>query len=271
MLFKRIFPLFEAVGEGSGAGEGSGTLESAIDTALKIVNKDEPAKKDDEPVKKDEPVVQSPADKLWEALNDPTRAESAIAALATAAGWTKKETVEKTEEIKDAIEDEDFVALKEALGDDFSTFAGKLAPALRKIVDRLVKNEVKDLREKDANRGAAEVKTTVESAIKSLSQEFFKTDSLTAEQETELTRLTKKYAPTKGDTPTEYLKDLFKLLPKGKVTEITKREDNNRSDAGARLASGADGKTESGKSDKPSGSMSLDDAAFTAADNLKKT
>ncbi len=265
--------LMGTAGDGSGAG---GDLASVIEQSIKEVDgKIAEGKKDGDgkvvempkPEEKKDDKVVSPADQLWAALQDPNTAETVVAAMAAKLGYTKAETKELKEEVAQAIEDDDEKALIEALGDDFSTFAKKLTPALKKIVERGVDAKTKDLRESASKADVEKTTMTVNQAIKDLATENFKTDKLTPEQETELTRLTKKYQPTKGQTPHEYLTDLFKLLPKGQPTQ---RQEQIRSDAGSRLASGAGGNVEGKETPRPSGSMSLEDAAFAAAESLAK-
>jgi len=181
-------------------------------------------------------------DKLYKGLAspDPKVALGTLKILANAAGFDLNEikTVKAAEVAEESILD----LLKQGLG-EFDFLAEKFAPALEKVLDKVIEKRTKDIRDTQKATEQARVKADIDAQLASAFSEYENSAELVKDVES----LMDQYRPTQKTSAKEYFKSLIILAANSKgVTlklagqkgkENTERIDKNRKDAISRLAS----------------------------------
>lgn len=234
----------------------------------KVVETKVEDKKEDKSKEEEELTLQGR--QLMMALKDPEKAGIVIKFLAEQAGYSKVETKVEAREVKDEL----LETLKESLGSEFDFLSEKLAPAISKIVDAQLAKNTKDIREDIENRRLQETQNQADTALKTLSKDFFGKDEIPDDVATTISSLMDKYPPNAKMTVQDYVKDMFGMAvaSKGltKVTSTSDRVDRNRNDAASRLAASEGVREPSGtvvNSNKP---MTLDAAVKAAIEEADK-
>lgn len=287
---------FEGEAAGAGSGTGNKDVNTVVNAAVDAVNKDikpedkkEPEKKatDDKEDKKDDNKTEDDltaeqlgyAKTLFKALSNPNPKiqKRALEAVAKGAGFDLKE-VETKEEIKEVKKDV-LALLKKALP-EYEDLTDRLGPALKEIIEGIVEERTKDIREeatKDRNeREANRVDEGIEKA-------FGKWDNA-VKVKAEVLKLMDEFPRRANKSYEEYFTGLIRMAAsekgisleaKGddkskelKDKETKDKQDKNRNDAQKRLAS--DRTSEAKEGVRSSNRKTLDTVVREAAEESFK-
>lgn len=232
---------------------------------------------------KDEKVQGLSADQLKEAeqlynlFKDPEKAPAVIDWLARQAGYDKikVETKQDVKEIKKDIKG----ILEEKLGPELSFLADKLAPAIDDILKEKLDEHTKDIRETLQQGELDKIAQQSETALESLSKEWFDDKEPPKEITARINELIDEMPAAKGMTAAKYMERLFliavgeKGLTKKSATSSSdatvKRAATNRNDAPSRLASDRGARSQQ-ETTLPTRKMNLADAVALAAETVSK-
>ncbi len=258
------------------------TIQSAIDLAKqdlslgdkKVADAAVPEKKETKETKETQTEVETDdlsaeeletAKGLMKALKDPAQAPAVIDWLAKEAGYTKAEIREIKEDLVDGTKKEKAEAVDEItqlFTEQFGEeFAAKLAPAIKRAVEKGVAEKVKPLEESNQQQQLSRLQQEASTVIDKIANEFYEKGDMPKVVSAEMSRLIDKYPPSKGQSQSDYLRDIHAMaaaLKGGSLKPVdagkSSRVERNRSDVSSRLGT-------NGRSPSPSGSSIADEFA----------
>lgn len=215
--------------EGQGGGEES-RVEAPVEGKPAAAPKPEPTEEELEALQGRE---------LVKALKDPQKAGKIIDFLATQNGYTKGKTEKQLDKAQESVLDD----LKEALGEEFSFLADKLAPAIEKSLARKIEQSQADIRQQLLAQEQERLTSQSAGIFEKLGNAYFGPDKpIPDDISSEMSKLMDRRQPHPDESLKEYIEDIFysvigrRGLVKFDATK-EKRITNNRNDAHSRLAS----------------------------------
>lgn len=245
--------------------------------------KEKEKEEEDEPSEEEKEEFEK-AKNLYRALKDPKAGPALLRIMAEQIGITGDSTKKDIEKVEKTV----LSILTAKLGEEYSGFAAKLAPAIEEAMDFVAEKKTSGIRQSLENRNKVELDHTI---LNGLDSAFGEYDKLDEKSETTLlksvNKLMDEIIPGKGVSPDAYFKRLLKLAAeengislKKKGTSTTRTIDTERAlknsqDASSRIASKEgsqkDGIASKDKSEKVSIQTAIDRAVEKVNASMQKT
>lgn len=205
------------------------------------------------------------AKSLLRGLKDPDTMEETLALLVKSAGFKldKIKTEAQVEKVVKSVTER----LRDGLG-EYDFLAEKLGPVLDNILNDMIAEKTKDIRESANDREVRELTAQVNSTVETVFNKYENSLDLSAEVKTLMNDF--RFDPKGSLNHAQYLDSLLRLAAsnkgvtlkaKGSIKEVDNEKVNkNRNDAGTRLASERGAEVKVGE--RPKSKISLNEAVL---------